>query len=247
MPSRLLWVDPVRLALGLWLGLTLAVVVTPSAPPPGGVSDPANQGLITLAEQLNTAGLGTVAAGSASASGPGSAIDALRVSAAAGQISTVDNADTVIGQIVTVQALAKALAGGKASSYGWQPGLPTHYDVSFDPLRLDLDALLAPDILPTFSAERFGDLGAVLDTPGREHAGKLALIELQNGDNPPEYVAGTENFYFLADYHALIKCDEPARIQRSTLEIAACWLAAGLDPEQVFFYRQSDSRGHLSG
>jgi tryptophanyl-tRNA synthetase len=52
--------------------------------------------------------------------------------------------------------------------------------------------------------------------------------------------AGTENFYFLADYHALIKCDEPARIQRSTLEIAACWLAAGLDPDHVFFYRQSD-------
>lgn len=51
---------------------------------------------------------------------------------------------------------------------------------------------------------------------------------------------GTENFYFLADYHALIKCDEPARIQRSTLEIAACWLAAGLDESQVFFYRQSD-------
>jgi tryptophanyl-tRNA synthetase len=52
--------------------------------------------------------------------------------------------------------------------------------------------------------------------------------------------SGTENFYFLADYHALIKCDEPARIQRSTLEIAACWLAAGLDAQHVFFYRQSD-------
>lgn len=52
--------------------------------------------------------------------------------------------------------------------------------------------------------------------------------------------SGTENFYFLADYHALIKCDEPSRIQRSTMEIAACWIAAGLDPEQVFFYRQSD-------
>ena len=51
---------------------------------------------------------------------------------------------------------------------------------------------------------------------------------------------GTENFYFLADFHALIKCDEPARIQRSTLEIAASWLAAGLDPEKVTFYRQSD-------
>ena len=52
--------------------------------------------------------------------------------------------------------------------------------------------------------------------------------------------ADVESFYFLADYHALIKIDEPARIQRSTLEIAASWLAAGLDPEKVTFYRQSD-------
>jgi tryptophanyl-tRNA synthetase len=52
--------------------------------------------------------------------------------------------------------------------------------------------------------------------------------------------AGVESFYFLADYHALIKVDEPARIQRSTLEIAASWLAAGLDPAHVTFYRQSD-------
>jgi len=51
---------------------------------------------------------------------------------------------------------------------------------------------------------------------------------------------GVESYYFLADYHALIKIDEPARIQRSTLEIAASWLAAGLDPERVVFYRQSD-------
>jgi tryptophanyl-tRNA synthetase len=50
----------------------------------------------------------------------------------------------------------------------------------------------------------------------------------------------TDGFYFLADYHALIKCDEPARIQRSTLEIAASWIASGLDPEKVTFYRQSD-------
>ncbi len=48
------------------------------------------------------------------------------------------------------------------------------------------------------------------------------------------------SYYFLADYHALIKCGEPARIQRSTLEIAATWLAAGLNPERVTFYRQSD-------
>ena len=52
--------------------------------------------------------------------------------------------------------------------------------------------------------------------------------------------AGAESFYFLADYHALIKTGEPARIQQSTLEIAASWLAVGLDPELVTFYRQSD-------
>ena len=52
--------------------------------------------------------------------------------------------------------------------------------------------------------------------------------------------SGVESFYFLADYHALIKIDEPARIQRSTLEIAATWIAAGLDPDRVTFYRQSD-------
>lgn len=52
--------------------------------------------------------------------------------------------------------------------------------------------------------------------------------------------ANAESFYFLADYHALIKTDDPARIQQSTLEIAASWLAAGLDPDRVTFYRQSD-------
>ena len=52
--------------------------------------------------------------------------------------------------------------------------------------------------------------------------------------------AGVESYFFLADYHALIKVQEPALIQRSTLEIAASWLACGLDPERVTFYRQSD-------
>ena len=54
-------------------------------------------------------------------------------------------------------------------------------------------------------------------------------------------LAEVESFYFLADYHALIKTGgDPARVQRSTLEIAATWLACGLDPDKVFFYRQSD-------
>lgn len=47
-------------------------------------------------------------------------------------------------------------------------------------------------------------------------------------------------FFFLADYHALIKCEDADRIARSRLEIAATWLASGLNPERVTFYRQSD-------
>jgi tryptophanyl-tRNA synthetase len=52
--------------------------------------------------------------------------------------------------------------------------------------------------------------------------------------------AEVESFYFLADYHALIKCQDPDLVHRSTLEIAATWLALGLDPQRVVFYRQSD-------
>ncbi|HSN23232.1 MAG TPA: tryptophan--tRNA ligase, partial [Methylomicrobium sp.] len=47
-------------------------------------------------------------------------------------------------------------------------------------------------------------------------------------------------FYFLADYHALIKCQEPERVRQSSLEIAATWLALGLDTSNAVFYRQSD-------
>jgi tryptophanyl-tRNA synthetase len=77
-----------------------------------------------------------------------------------------------------------------------------------------------------------------ITTSGTPHIGNYvgALRPAVQASRRP----GTENFYFLADYHALIKCDEPARVQRSTLEIAACWLAIGLDPEHVFLYRQSD-------
>ncbi len=47
-------------------------------------------------------------------------------------------------------------------------------------------------------------------------------------------------FYFLADYHALIKCQDPAIVRQSSLEIAATWLALGLDTSNAVFYRQSD-------
>ena len=48
------------------------------------------------------------------------------------------------------------------------------------------------------------------------------------------------SFYFLADYHALVKCHDPGTLHRSTLEVAATWLALGLDTDRCLFYRQSD-------
>lgn len=52
-----------------------------------------------------------------------------------------------------------------------------------------------------------------------------------------------DSFYFLADYHALIKCHSPEDVHRSTLEIAASWIALGLDTDNAVFYRQSDIPG----
>ncbi len=49
-----------------------------------------------------------------------------------------------------------------------------------------------------------------------------------------------KNYYFLADFHALAKNEDPDLISQSTLEIAAAWLALGLDTDNATFYRQSD-------
>ena len=79
--------------------------------------------------------------------------------------------------------------------------MPTHYPVHFDAAMLSLDALLAPDILPTFSVASFIAKGAVLEGVALQHQGPLALVELQNGAAPPSYVAGTENFYAITRYN----------------------------------------------
>ena len=89
--------------------------------------------------------------------------------------------------------------------YGWQPGVPTHYGVRLAP-EAQMDALLAPDILPSFSADSLAAKGAVPLNGGLSHPLKFALIELQNGDpnvpgNEPVYVAGTENFYVITRYN----------------------------------------------
>ena len=86
-------------------------------------------------------------------------------------------------------------------AFQWQSGMPTHYPVTFNRELLDMDALMAPDILPRFSIANFVAKGAVIDGEALAHKGPLALIELLNGDDPPSYVAGTENFYAITRYN----------------------------------------------
>jgi tryptophanyl-tRNA synthetase len=77
-----------------------------------------------------------------------------------------------------------------------------------------------------------------ITTTGRPHLGNyVGAIKPAIDASRNEDVA---SFYFLADYHALIKCRDPQVIQQSTLEIAATWLALGLDTDKSVFYRQSD-------
>ena len=86
-------------------------------------------------------------------------------------------------------------------AYGWNRGMATHYPLVFDLARLDLDGLMLPDILPTFSVASFQAKGVLLEGAALQHSGPLALIELQNGDAAPSYVAGTENFYVITRYN----------------------------------------------
>jgi membrane-bound lytic murein transglycosylase B len=86
-------------------------------------------------------------------------------------------------------------------AFDWRPGMPTHYPVSLTPGQTNMDSLLAPDILPTFSVASFVSQGAALSGAALQHTGPLALIELLNGPDAPSYVAGTDNFYAITRYN----------------------------------------------
>lgn len=96
----------------------------------------------------------------------------------------------------TIGSVAHYLA-----SFGWERDLATHYAVAVPVDSSDRALLLGPDIVPTFSAQQFEQRGAQLAETGRAHTGALALVELQNGDAAPSYVAGTQNFYVVTRYN----------------------------------------------
>jgi membrane-bound lytic murein transglycosylase B len=107
------------------------------------------------------------------------------------------------------------------AAHGWQRGIATTFEVA-PPVDTSARAtLLQPDILPSFSAEQMLALGAELDDAARAHDGPLALVELQNGDAAPSFVAGTLNFYAVTRYNrssyyamAVITLGEAVKKQR---------------------------------
>jgi hypothetical protein len=102
-----------------WDRATLVVIVAPQAAPSDGPDDPANQVLLAIAGQFANASAAALVAGPVTSSASSaSAISVLRGSGVSGQVSSVDNADTRLGQISVIWALADQQAGGKPNSYG---------------------------------------------------------------------------------------------------------------------------------
>lgn len=105
---------------------TLAVVVTPATTPASASSlSPENLALVYVTHYLQQAGNAAVLAGSLQGSGNGSAIDAVTSGGAGVALTTVDDADSVSGQIVVVQALRVMLdhPGMPVTAYGVGPGV----------------------------------------------------------------------------------------------------------------------------
>ena len=107
------------------------------------------------------------------------------------------------------------------AQFGWERDLPTHYAVSAPVETRERALMLVPDIVPSFTPQEFVERGALLPETALQHDGKLALVELQNGDAAPSYVAGTANFYTITRYNwssyyalAVIELGEAIRQRR---------------------------------
>ena len=107
-----------------------------------------------------------------------------------GHIDLIGNAPDAIGSVAHY-----------LSEYGWQRGMTTDYTVA---LPIDTSArarLLAPDVKPSFTVAELTATGAQVSPAAQDHAGLLAVIELQNGAAAPSYLLGTDNFYAITRYN----------------------------------------------
>ncbi len=137
-----------------------------------------------------------------------------------GHVDVSAGGDDVIGSVA-----------GYLAMFGWQRDQPIYFPVQ-PPADPEARArLLAADIVPTFTAAQLIEAGAQLPDAARDYAGPLAFVELQNGDAPASYVAGTRNFYVVtrynwSAYYAMAVVDLAAALKREmTLAPAARALA----------------------
>jgi membrane-bound lytic murein transglycosylase B len=127
-----------------------------------------------------------------------------------GRVSLHDSAADVIGSVAHYMA-----------EFGWKRGLPVRFSVQPPSDATDRAVLLAPDILPTFSAAEMQARGAALPPEATSVDSALALVELENGGAAPSYVAGTSNFYAVTRYNwssyyalAVVELGEAVRAAR---------------------------------
>jgi membrane-bound lytic murein transglycosylase B len=109
-----------------------------------------------------------------------------------GSVDLIDDPADAIGSVANYLA-----------AKGWARGQPTHFALQLpaDLPQPTLDALLAPDITPTFTAEQLVAMGLQLLPQARAYSGKLAVVQLPNAGAAPDYVLGTENFYVITRYN----------------------------------------------
>jgi membrane-bound lytic murein transglycosylase B len=107
------------------------------------------------------------------------------------------------------------------AQFGWERDLATHFPSAPPSSTRERALMLVPDIVPTFSPAEYVERGATLPESALALPGKLALVELQNGDAAPSYVAGTQNFYVITRYNwssyyalAVIELGEAVRQRR---------------------------------
>ena len=124
-----------------------------------------------------------------------------------GRIDLLGSAPDAIGSVAHYLA-----------AFGWEKGLPTHHEVAVPVDTGDRAVLLGPDIVPSFTPRQFLERGAKLSEAAQAHEGLLALVELQNGEAAPSYVAGTRNFWVItrynwSSYYAMAVIDLAAAVQ----------------------------------
>jgi membrane-bound lytic murein transglycosylase B len=125
-----------------------------------------------------------------------------------GHVDLSAGGDDVVGSVASYLA-----------TFGWQRDMPLYFPVLPPP---DIEArarLVAADIVPSFTAAQLIAAGAQLPDAARDFDGLLAFVELQNGDDPASYVAGTQNFYVVtrynwSAYYAMAVIDLAAALKR---------------------------------